>query len=256
MTGRIIAHRGMSRLAPENTLAAFRMMAEHGVQWLECDVDLLGDGTAVLLHDTQLDRTTDRSGTIADLTRSDLEHIDAGSWFSPAFAGERIPTLDQLIDLLNALELNANIELKSPVGGAAAGRALVDTVLKALDRLDPDRRIILSSFNHLLIRRAADQLPGGPAGARIELACLFTRATLREDWRTVIEMAGAGIVHPQDRGLTRAEVETMRAAGFDVNVWTVNDPARANQLLNWGATGICTDVAHLLIRGSAGRRSR
>ena len=83
---RVIAHRGMSTLAPENTLAAFRLCAEHGVRWFEFDCDLLADGTVVVIHDDTLDRTTDHTGGYHALTAADLGLIDAGSWFGAGFA--------------------------------------------------------------------------------------------------------------------------------------------------------------------------
>ena len=98
---RIFAHRGLSAIAPENTLAAIGQCADFGVTWFETDVDILADGTPVVIHDSHLDRTTNRTGSIYDLQASDLEGIDAGRWFSGDFAGEKLPTLAQLVELMN-----------------------------------------------------------------------------------------------------------------------------------------------------------
>lgn len=94
----VIAHRGLNHRAPENTLAAFRLAAESGCRWIETDVDVMGDGTPIIIHDTRLDRTTNRSGYFYDLQSSDLP-IDAGSWFSSEYVGEPVPTLRQLVIL-------------------------------------------------------------------------------------------------------------------------------------------------------------
>ena len=102
----LIAHRGMSALAPENTLASFRLCKEYGITWLECDVDILEDHTVVVSHDDTLDRCTDQSGSLYDLKSTALSEIDAGSWFSDDFIGERIPTITQLISLANKLKLD------------------------------------------------------------------------------------------------------------------------------------------------------
>ena len=93
----VLAHRGLPSAAPENTMAAFRAAADAGASWIETDVDLLADGTPVLIHDTALERTTDRGGSIYGLRAADLEHIDAGRWFGPDFVGERLPTLEAFV---------------------------------------------------------------------------------------------------------------------------------------------------------------
>ena len=110
--GRIVAHRGASRAAPENTLAAFRLASRQGARWLEFDVSLLGDGTPVLHHDKTLDRCTNGTGALDRLTAADLAGIDAGSWFGAQFTGEPLATLEQALDLIGELDLSANLEMK------------------------------------------------------------------------------------------------------------------------------------------------
>ncbi|XCB29432.1 glycerophosphodiester phosphodiesterase family protein [Arcanobacterium hippocoleae] len=109
----LIAHRGLNTIAPENTFSAFNAAINRGINWIETDVDALGDGTPIIIHDTSLDRTTDKSGSYYDLSASDLPNIDAGSWFSPEFAAEKIPTLENLVQFMNETGMNANIEIKS-----------------------------------------------------------------------------------------------------------------------------------------------
>ena len=135
MERRIFAHRGLNRVAPENSLAAFEKTADAGLTWIETDVDILGDGTPIVIHDTSLDRTTNRSGSYYGLEKADLASIDAGSWFSPEFAGQPLPTLEQLIELLNRRGLNANIEIKSNEAGGAMSMRLIDSILDALTGL-------------------------------------------------------------------------------------------------------------------------
>jgi glycerophosphoryl diester phosphodiesterase len=233
----VIGHRGLPDVAPENTLAGFRAAAAAGVRWVETDVDVLADGTAVLIHDPTLDRTTDRTGSYHDLAPQQLANVDAGGWFHPRFAGEPVPTLTQFVDLLNEVDLNANLELKGSDRGATHALRLIESVVAELDRLRPERRVIVSSFNHLMLARFAVVAP------RVPLACLWETSALYDDWRSVVELVGAELVHPEDTGLTRARVEEFLSAGFGVNVWTVNDHDRANELLNWGVTGIITDRA-------------
>ncbi|KGF01649.1 glycerophosphoryl diester phosphodiesterase [Actinomyces sp. S4-C9] len=237
----IFAHRGASAIAPENTMAAFKKAVEAGATWIETDVDVLKDGTPILIHDSSLDRTTNRSGSYYDLTVSDLDDIDAGSWFSPEFAGERIPTLAQLVAVMNETGLNANIEIKSNEAGAQMSLQLVDAILKELEALDGPQ-VIISSFNHVLLKIFKDKAPQYSVGA------LFVAENLWDDWKSILELVGADYIHPDDSALTRAQVQAFREAGYGVNVWTVNSPARANELFNWGVTGIFTDVAHQMLK--------
>lgn len=234
---RVFAHRGLNREAPENTMAAFRLGAQRGIKWFETDVDILGDGTVIICHDTTLDRTTDHSGSYYELGRADLDNIDAGSWFSPNFVGERIPTLRDFIRFMNETGVNCNIEVKSNEAGKAMTLHLIDNLLAELEALDRGREVIISSFNHVLLSRLNDKAP------KLPLACLYETCALYEDWKSVLELVGAQYIHPEDAGLTREKVQAFRAAGFGVNVWTVNSSARANELFNWGANGIFTDIA-------------
>lgn len=233
----IFAHRGLNTLAPENTMAAFRLAHEHGVTWLETDVDVLGDGTVIICHDTTLDRTTNRSGGYYDLTAADLEKIDAGSWFSPKYAGERLPRLSDLIIFINETGMNCNIEVKSNEAGKQMTLMLINNLLIELEKLKPNNRVIISSFNHVLLYNLKKKAPKLPVG------CLYQACALADDWKSVLELVGADYIHPENTGLTRDKVRAFRDAGFGVNVWTVNSPARANELFNWGVTGIFSDVA-------------
>lgn len=235
---RLIAHRGMSSLAPENTLAAFSLCKEHGIKWFECDVDILEDGTVIVSHDDTLDRCTDKSGKLCQISQADLADIDAGSWFGDEFIGERLPTIQQLIKLANEQELNLNIEIKSCAASAALSYQLIENLIIALEELNPERELIVSSFNHLALSEFKRRNP------KTSVACLFESHTLWDDWNATIEWCQADYIHPEDKGLTREMVQKFKDAGVKVNVWTVNDLARANQLFNWGVDGICTDIAH------------
>ncbi len=291
----VLAHRGASALAPENTLAAFRAAADAGARWIELDVDVLGDGTLIVIHDSLLERTTNRTGPYYDLTAADLPALDAGSWFTPErppagdpgpegaapggtsadgapgaalaltipapapgaapapsaapapnfdttpFAGEGVPTLPAVLDLAAQRHLNVNIELKSCQAGATACSLLVDGVAELIDeqaRRAPDCEVLVSSFNPLLLERMGRRRPGTP------LAILTRVGLLGDDWRSYAEMLGVQAINPANTGLERSRVEEIRALGYGVNVWTVNNRARAEELFTWGATGIFTDRIH------------
>lgn len=238
---RLYAHRGLSSLAPENTLAAVRAAAEHGLSWIEVDLDVLADGTVVVLHDSTLDRTTNRSGRYDALTAADLEGIDAGAWFAPRFAGEPLPTLPALLETVRAAGLNVNLELKSNEAGGARSLLLIEQVAARLGALEPGIEVLVSSFNHLLLHLFKQRAP------QVPVACLYQTATLHEDWRSTMELTGAEHIHLEDAGLRREAVAAAREAGYGVSVWTVNSRVRANELLNWGVTGIFSDLAHEML---------
>ncbi|PMH42164.1 glycerophosphoryl diester phosphodiesterase [Vibrio sp. 10N.286.49.B3] len=233
----VFAHRGMSSLAPENTLAAFKLCRSHGIKWLECDVDILADGTVVMSHDDTFDRCTDHSGSLYVANKNDLDNIDAGSWFSDDFIGEKVPTLEQTIALANAEQINLNIEIKSCTAGWAMTDALINNVISAIEQLDPQRKLIVSSFNHLALAEFKRRCP------HIAVACLFERGALHDDWLSILQACQADYIHPENSTLTREQVQAFKNAGYKVNVYTVNNLARANQLFNWGVDGICTDIA-------------
>lgn len=238
MEKRLFAHRGMSALAPENTLSAIKKCREYGVEWFECDVDILKDGTIVISHDDTLDRCTNRAGSLYDITKEELEKIDAGSWFSDEFKGEKMPTLDELVEVINKEKLNVNIELKSCAAGKVLTQKLIDGLVEAIKKIDKDLKVIVSSFNYLALYLFKQKSPETP------VACLFEDHTLYSDCYSILEFCEAEYIHPQNEGLTEKRVKEMKSKGYKINVWTVNSLARANELFNWGVDGIFTDIAN------------
>lgn len=244
----LMAHRGLNTFAPENTISAFQAALDNGINWIETDVDALGDGTPIIIHDTSLDRTTNRAGSYYDLTAADLPKLDAGSWFSPQFAGEPVPTLRQLVQFMNEKGLNANIEIKSNEQGKKETLRLIDNIIAELEELNPARKVIISSFNHVLLHIFKQRAPKLPVG------CLYETVALYDDWKSMLELVGADYLHPEDNFLTAERVKEIHRAGFGINAWTVDDLGRANQLANWGVDGIISNVANTLM-GITGAKS-
>lgn len=263
----LIAHRGHSARAPENTMAAFRSAADAGFGWIETDVDLLGDATPVLLHDGTLDRTTDATGPLSGLSRSDLARIDAGSWFHEGplhaaedlqdgqplrpggFVGERIPLLSQLVGLANARSMDLNLELKLSDPTPERIEAYLEVLPRAIAGLDAGRSVLISSFDHQLLTNFHEQVPDLPT------ACLFEPREFapggrEEGWREAVRATGASYVHPHHSELDRDTVRRIHAAkpGLGVNTWTVNDRGRARKLASWGVAGLCTDGPERVVR--------
>jgi glycerophosphoryl diester phosphodiesterase len=238
----VIGHRGAAAAAPENTLAGFRMAAAIGVAWVEFDVRLAADGTCILLHDDRVDRTTDGAGDAAQLNFAALRRLDAGAWFGAAFAGERIPSLSEAIAQLAALGLGANIEIKPAPGAAVAtARAAVEIVQREWPASLPPP--LLSSFAPAALAAARAAAPGVARGLLV--------GNLPSDWRIQAESVGAVAIHCEQRRLDRGRARQVIEAGYPLLAYTVNQPARACELLAWGVSAVFTDQPERIIRALA-----
>ena len=178
---RIIAHRGASGSAPENTIAAFRAAAAAGAKFVEFDSSLTSDARPVVFHDDVLDRTTDGTGLLAETPFETLTHLDAGSWFNATFAGEMVPTLDEVLETLADLGLGFNMEIK-PDRGREEETARIS--LAAVADIWPKDAVapLISSFSRTSVAVAKDVAPDQ---AR---SFLFDRRP--EDWREIGESLG------------------------------------------------------------------
>ena len=222
----VIAHRGASGTCPENTLAAFRRAAELGAHMVELDVQLSGDGEVVVMHDWTLERTSDGSGAVRERTRAEIERLDAGGWFGPAFRGERVPTL---AEVLAAIPLPVNVELK-PVGDDG----LETRALAVVEETGARDRVLFSSFSAL----ALDRLRRRSVEARV--AVLWENAPFAD----AIELAkrvAATALHIRKDVLTREAIARALAARLPIRAWTVNDPGESARLAALGIEGIFTD---------------
>ena len=225
-----IAHRGASGAAPELTRAAFARALEIGVDMIELDVQLTRDEQLVVLHDATLERTTDGRGAVAAHTLAELKQLDAGSWFAPAFAGERVLSLQDVFDLVGT-RARLNVEIKAP---AAEWAVLVPNLLATLARYQAIESTVVSCFE-------PDAL-GAVRGCsdRARLGVLWSHAQFDEAWRWAAEVHAVAL-HPLWL-LASAEVTgAAHARGLDVLVWTVNDPAAMRALLVHGVDGIMSD---------------
>ncbi|WP_076465146.1 glycerophosphoryl diester phosphodiesterase [Actinomyces mediterranea] len=233
---RIYGHRGAPSLAPENTIASFSKAMEAGARWFEFDVDIIGDGSLIVIHDDTLDRTTNGSGRYYSLSYSDIRRLDAGKWFSDVYRFERIPEAADVIEFANTANMGMNLEIKPCFGGPALRERLIENITVALEKVKRPDRLIVSSFDHEALARFHTLNPD------VALGWLFERENqLGPTWQEGAAEIGCAAIHPDLDGLTQAEVAQMREAGFDVNVWTVNDVDQALELASWGVTGIFTD---------------
>ena len=227
----VTAHRGSSRRAPENTLAAIRAAIEDGADWAEIDVQRTADGVVVLLHDTDLRRVAGRPDRLTALTAAQLRGIDVGAWFDERFAGEPIPTLTEVIEECRG-RLRLNIELKPTGDPTALVRAVVDVVRTA----DFGSECVFTSLNLRALHLAREMAPEVPVGLAVG-AALGDPAKLDVDFFTV----GTGAF---DQDL----FARLRARGRGVHVWTVNEPADMHHFLSLGVDNLITDEPALAAR--------
>jgi len=229
---RIIGHRGIAGLAPENTLAGFRRAASLGVRWVEFDVHLSADGVPLLLHDDTLDRTTNGKGPVARANFVALQSLDAGSWFDSGFRGEKIPSLQETVSLLGELGLGALVEIKPSPGIEKATAAATVSCLQAHwpKQASPP---IVSSFNTAALAEARDKAP--------EIARALLLRELTRDWYAQVKELGCSAVHLGAQRLKPAAVKAVADAGLPVYAYTVNDVAKAAELSRWGVSGVFSD---------------
>lgn len=229
----MIAHRGASRIAPENTLSAFRLAADMGADGIELDARLSADGAVVVLHDLTLDRTTNGTGNVSERSLTELKSLDAGAKFGAAFAAERIPILDEVFEEVGR-RLLINVELKDYE--KVFDRPLVEAVVRIVRHHGLERRVLLSSFVPFglrMARRLAPEIPRALllwAGEKEWMQFAVRRLTPFEAY------------HPHEPMTDRHTIAAEHARGRRVNVWTVNDADRMRELLLLGADGLITDA--------------
>lgn len=203
-----------------------------GAAMVEFDAKLTADGRPIVFHDDDLDRTTDGSGPVQAIGWDALAALDAGSWFDPAFAGEPVPSLEEVLDCALDHELAVNIELKPcPDRVEETARVVLDVALGQWPASGAPP--VISSFSRAALAVARDKVPQWPRA--------FLCDSLPEDWREACAVLGVSAVHLADQGLTLDTVERIKKANLAVAVWTVNDPDRARLLLAMGVDAVFTD---------------
>lgn len=229
---RIIGHRGAKLTSPENTLAGIRQAKREGADWVEFDVKLTADGRAVLIHDETVERTTDGRGAVRQMSLTELRKLDAGVRFGPSWRGEKIPTLVEALELMAELDMGFNLEVK-PCPGREAETARV-ALADLAAHWSGDRPVpVISSFKPASLEAAREVAPHLPRG--------YLAEALPPDWPARMAQLACTTVHPSWKSLTREQIATAKAAGQPVLVWTVNEPARARELVVWGADALITD---------------
>lgn len=226
----IVSHRGAAALAPENTLAAFRLAIEQGVDFVETDVQLTADGVAVLMHDPDLERTTNGSGPLAAHTYEQVAALDAGGWFAPEFAGERVPTLEAFVDMLDAAPTRAFLELK--------GEWPTEQLSEVIELLRANHlvhRIVIASFERPVLEAVRELAP--------EYATiLLTRDLSPETVGYAIDLQVSAVCARQRLLAEHPEARArFAAAGIGAIVYTLNSTEEWRQAVTQELDFVVTD---------------
>ncbi len=235
----IFAHRGASAHAPENTLAAFELALEEGADGIELDAQLSADGRVVVIHDATVDRTTSARGRVKDLSFANMRALDAGSFFSNNFSGEKIPTLEEVFEAVGKRTF-INVELKNydlPIDH------LVESVCMLVRKCELQKRVLFSSFLQSNLSEARSYLPEVP---RALLADMGRKGWWKRSFGFAFGDYQA--LHPCGYDVTPQQVARVHRLKRRIHVWTVNKAEHMRILFNWGVDGIITDGPQLAVQ--------
>jgi len=235
----VIAHRGASRYAPENTMSAFLKAFELGCHWIECDVMQTKDGHLVIFHDDSLERTTNGYGEISHHSLSAIRALDAGSWFKPWFLGERVPTLKELLQLIHQQSLFANIEIKTkPYQETLIAKSITQEIRDEFSILIP--HLLLSSFSIETLKCLRAQSSDYLLGLLLD--------EWRPDWIDVCYSLQCVSLHLDYRLVTADRVKQIKSVGMSLLAYTVNDRDEAKRLLDLGVDAVFSDIPDLILK--------
>ncbi|OGT37493.1 MAG: hypothetical protein A3F11_02425 [Gammaproteobacteria bacterium RIFCSPHIGHO2_12_FULL_37_14] len=229
----VIAHRGASAHAPENTMIAFTKAAQLGIQWIEFDVMQAACGEPIVFHDETLDRTSNGRGEVDRYPYTYLQTLDAGSWFDTSFSGEKIPTLNAVLECLQNTKMHANIEIK-----ALPGRedTLVKIVAKEIISYfgDQSTNILFSSFSIAALYALRRYLPHCQMGLLLH--------EWQADWQKTYDSLRCVSLHINHEILSEESAREIKNENKILLCYTVNTPERAAELYSWGVDAVFSDV--------------
>ncbi len=235
---KIIGHRGCAAYAPENTLEGIHSAADMGIEWVEFDVKLTKDQVPILFHDDTLERTTNGSGNVRDLTLAQIKELDAGSWFSDSFFRSSVPTLEEAVDVLLERNLGLNLEIK-PCSGRE--RETAEATLDVLSHIwDDHERLLVSSFSHVALETSLEMAPDWCRGFLLPFEW-------PENWQEMFEYLEASTIHFNGNECSREHVQLLLEKKVPLLAYTINDAQRARLLQSWGVSAFFTDVPDVLL---------
>lgn len=227
----IVAHRGDSGSYPENTMLAFRKAVEAGSDGIELDVQLTKDGTVVIIHDEKVDRTTDGTGAVRELSFAELRKLDAAKKWNGKFPKESIPSFEEYCEWAATVNITTNIELKT---GLVYYEDIEQKTIDIIDKYKLEKKVMFSSFNHSSLITAKKIAPAIPAGALVEEAGLVNAGFYCKKY-------GFEFYHPSYKNLNDEAVAELKRHGIGINVWTVNTMAELEKMYAWNISGIISN---------------
>ena len=227
----VVAHRGYSGVYPENTMLAFRKAVEAGSDEIELDVQLTKDGTVVVIHDEKVDRTTDGTGDVRNLSFAELRKLDAAKKWNGKFPKESIPSFEEYCEWAATVNITTNIELKT---GLVYYEDIEQKTIDIIDKYKLEKKVMFSSFNHSSLITAKKIAPSIPAGALVEEAGLVNAGFYCKKY-------GFEFYHPSYKNLNDEAVAELKRHGVGINVWTVNSMAELEKMYAWNISGTITN---------------
>ncbi|MBP9987919.1 MAG: glycerophosphodiester phosphodiesterase [Ruminococcus sp.] len=241
---KVISHRGSNKIAPQNTLAAFKRSIGYHADGFETDVHLTKDGIPVIHHNYEVDKTSDGKGFISDLTFDELRNFDFGSYFHHSYKNTKIPSLEEFLTLAEKADLEIlNIELKSPKN---KDYSVADIVIKKVKEHNLFDKLLISSFDEDLLVYVKD------VDETCKTGFLYSpnRLHIAPKWLDIVDFAKSIAVealHPNYLFVNESYVEKAHEAGLYVNPWTVNNVNLMKRLLSYGVDGLITDVPKIAL---------
>ena len=230
----IYGHRGAARYYPENTMISYKKAIEMGADGIEIDVHKSKDGHLIVCHDEKVDRTTNGSGYIKDLSLHELKNLDAGSWFNDKFKGEQIPVLEEVLQFVKEKNVLLNIEIKS---GPIFYHDIEEYIVNAIKDYNLEDKTIISSFNHYSLLKIKDIDKGLKTG-------ILYIAGLASPWEYA-KSVKADAIHPLFMTIDRDVVLGCLENGIQVNPFTVNEEWGLQLMKSFGVTSVITDCPDL-----------
>ncbi len=227
---KVWAHRGASGYYPENTISSFEGAIKQNADGIELDVHLSKDGYLIVCHDETLNRTTNGKGFIKQYDLYELKQLDAGSWYDKKFKGEKIPLLEEVIDLIKGTKMELNIELKA---GSIFYPGIEEKVLKMIDKYAIKEQVIISSFDHYSLVKIKD------LDKNIKTGILYMEALYKP--LDYIKTTNANALHPNYITLTKDIVDEAKAIDIDVNPYTINNEEHVRMIKPMNVNAIITN---------------
>lgn len=241
---KVIGHRGAKAYAPENTLESIETAAGLGVTWVELDVKLTRDNVPIIFHDETLERTTNGSGLVAQTDYADITNMEAGSWFGDSFAGVKIPTLEEAVDVILRHNLGFNLEIKPcPGREKETAEIAMDYISQFWD--DPDK-LLISSFQHVSLEAAMDLAPDFARGL------LIGGDEMPPNWKELADYLDVTTINLGTRLVTRQIADEIMDMEKPLLVYTVNDPMQARSLQKLGVDTFFSDNPDIIMENLAG----